>query len=212
MKTSVHSDLLFPSITNDYYTEIGRDPLWEQKKYNQVLWRGETTGAYHAKGTGWRQTQRARLVQREFSHTLLDSSPLHRVADATSILSIFFPGRRNQSRMNRRGRSSSTSPTPLLPIPSASCTRPRKTSSRCTLTSPIPARRSSAAQRTRRASSCSAITASTAHCWPTKRTSTNMCWTSTPTMLVASSNDSCASFWLLGIPIFSSFLVRSDMA
>ncbi|KWU46946.1 hypothetical protein RHOSPDRAFT_14268 [Rhodotorula sp. JG-1b] len=63
IKTSVHSDLLFPSITNDYYTEIGRDPLWEQKKYNQVLWRGETTGAYHAKGTGWRQTQRARLVQ-----------------------------------------------------------------------------------------------------------------------------------------------------
>ena len=67
IKTSVHSDLLFPSITNDYYTEIGRDPLWEQKKYNQVLWRGETTGAYHAKGTGWRQTQRARLVQREHS-------------------------------------------------------------------------------------------------------------------------------------------------
>ena len=67
VKTSVHSDLLFPSITNDYYTEIGRDPLWEQKKYNQVLWRGETTGAYHAKGTGWRQTQRARLVQREHS-------------------------------------------------------------------------------------------------------------------------------------------------
>ncbi|GAA5983560.1 hypothetical protein JCM10908_000335 [Rhodotorula pacifica] len=63
MKTSLHADLLFPSITTDYYTEVGRDPLWEQKKYNQVLWRGETTGAYHAKGTGWRKTQRARLVQ-----------------------------------------------------------------------------------------------------------------------------------------------------
>ncbi|GAA5864178.1 hypothetical protein JCM3774_001246 [Rhodotorula dairenensis] len=63
MKTSVHADLLFPSITSDYYAEVGRDPLWEQKKHNRVLWRGESTGAYHAKGTGWRQTQRARLVQ-----------------------------------------------------------------------------------------------------------------------------------------------------
>lgn len=65
MKTAVHGDLLLPYLTSDHYAEIGRDPLWEQKKHNQVLWRGETTGTYHAKGTGWRKTQRARLVQRE---------------------------------------------------------------------------------------------------------------------------------------------------
>ena len=110
--------------------------------------------------------------------------------------------------MNRLGRPGSTSPTPLRPILSASSTRPRKTSSRSTLTWPIPACRSSAAQRTRRASSCSAITASTETarpCWPTKRISTSMCWTSTPTMLVANSNDSCASFRCAGNSHVSCF-------
>ncbi|GAA5950283.1 hypothetical protein JCM21900_001101 [Sporobolomyces salmonicolor] len=61
-KTSVHADLLVPSISNDFYTEVGRDPTWEQKKHNRVLWRGENTGAWHAKGSGWKNTQRARLV------------------------------------------------------------------------------------------------------------------------------------------------------
>ncbi|KAJ8294136.1 Beta-1,2-xylosyltransferase 1 [Rhodotorula toruloides] len=62
-KTSVHADLLVPFISNDYFIEIGRDPVWESKKHNKVLWRGDTVGAYHAKGTGWRQTQRPRLVK-----------------------------------------------------------------------------------------------------------------------------------------------------
>ncbi|GAA6014928.1 hypothetical protein JCM11491_002359 [Sporobolomyces phaffii] len=61
-KTSVHADLLVPSLSNDYYVEVGRDPTWEGKKHNKVLWRGETTGAWHAKASGWRQSQRARLV------------------------------------------------------------------------------------------------------------------------------------------------------
>ncbi|BGP24815.1 glycosyltransferase family 90 protein [Rhodotorula toruloides] len=62
-KTSVHADLLVPFISNDYFIEIGRDPVWESKKHNKVLWRGDTVGAYHAKGTSWRQTQRPRLVK-----------------------------------------------------------------------------------------------------------------------------------------------------
>lgn len=66
-KTSVHADLLVPFISNDYFIEIGRDPVWESKKHNKVLWRGDTVGAYHAKGTGWRQTQRPRLVKRACS-------------------------------------------------------------------------------------------------------------------------------------------------
>ncbi|GAA5925337.1 uncharacterized protein JCM15063_004996 [Sporobolomyces koalae] len=61
-KTSVHADLLVPSISNDYYTPVGKDPTWEGKRHNKVLWRGESTGAWHAKGTGWRSAQRARLV------------------------------------------------------------------------------------------------------------------------------------------------------
>jgi len=63
-KTSLHADLLLPSVSGDFFAEIGRDPVWEQKKQNRVLWRGETTGAYHSKGSGWRQSQRARLVAR----------------------------------------------------------------------------------------------------------------------------------------------------
>lgn len=63
-KTSMHSDLLVPSFSNDFYTEVGKDPTWEGKRQNKVLWRGETTGAWHAQGSGWRNTQRARLVSR----------------------------------------------------------------------------------------------------------------------------------------------------
>ncbi|GAA5886154.1 hypothetical protein JCM6882_004281 [Rhodosporidiobolus microsporus] len=62
-KTSLHSDILVPSLSNEFYLEVGRDPVWEQKKKNKVLWRGDTTGAYFARGTGWRQSQRARLVE-----------------------------------------------------------------------------------------------------------------------------------------------------
>ncbi|GAA5875922.1 hypothetical protein JCM8547_008348 [Rhodosporidiobolus lusitaniae] len=61
-KTSVHADILVPNLNDGFYQEVGRDPVWEAKKENKVLWRGDTTGAYHARGTGWRQTQRARLV------------------------------------------------------------------------------------------------------------------------------------------------------
>lgn len=61
-KTLLHSDLLVPFISNDFYVETGKDPTWEGKKHNKVLWRGETTGAWHSKGSGWRNTHRARLV------------------------------------------------------------------------------------------------------------------------------------------------------
>lgn len=76
-KTSMHSDLLVPSFSNDFYTEVGKDPTWEGKRHNKVLWRGETTGAWHAQGSGWRNTQRARLVARESTLSVfsLDRSP-----------------------------------------------------------------------------------------------------------------------------------------
>ncbi|GAA6051753.1 hypothetical protein JCM3770_002715 [Rhodotorula araucariae] len=80
-KTSVHADLLLPAISSDYYTEIGRDPVWEQKKNNKVLWRGETTGSYHSKGSGWRQSQRARLVA--LANAKAGDSTFH-LADTTS--------------------------------------------------------------------------------------------------------------------------------
>ncbi|BGP48317.1 hypothetical protein JCM10450v2_004189 [Rhodotorula kratochvilovae] len=80
-KTSVHADLLLPAISSDYFTEVGRDPVWEQKKVNKVLWRGETTGSYHSKGSGWRQTQRARLVA--LANAKSGESTFH-LADSTS--------------------------------------------------------------------------------------------------------------------------------
>ncbi|GAA6061952.1 hypothetical protein JCM10212_001994 [Sporobolomyces blumeae] len=61
-KTSVHADLLVPSISNDFYADVGRDPTWEGKRHNKVLWRGETNGAWFGKGSGWKNSQRARLV------------------------------------------------------------------------------------------------------------------------------------------------------
>ncbi|GAA6038222.1 hypothetical protein JCM8097_005801 [Rhodosporidiobolus ruineniae] len=77
-KTSVHADILVPNLSNEYYVEVGRDPTWEQKKKNKVLWRGDTTGAYYARGTGWRQTQRARLVDlANPPHTSPASTTLH---------------------------------------------------------------------------------------------------------------------------------------
>ncbi|GAA5893823.1 uncharacterized protein JCM6883_003648 [Sporobolomyces salmoneus] len=61
-KTSYHSDLLVPHLSNDFYEEVGRDPTWEGKKENRVLWRGENLGSWFGKGEGWRSSQRARLV------------------------------------------------------------------------------------------------------------------------------------------------------
>ncbi|GAA5947892.1 hypothetical protein JCM3765_007015 [Sporobolomyces pararoseus] len=77
-KTSLHSDLLIPSISSDFYTPVGKDPLWEGKKFNKVFWRGETTGSWYSRGSGWKNNQRARLV------TLANSQ------DETSSLTIHF--------------------------------------------------------------------------------------------------------------------------
>ncbi|BGP40488.1 Protein O-glucosyltransferase 2 [Rhodotorula kratochvilovae] len=42
--TSMHSDLLIPPI-DQYDRPLGRDPVWEDKKHNKLVWRGTTTGA-----------------------------------------------------------------------------------------------------------------------------------------------------------------------
>ncbi|TNY22120.1 glycosyl transferase family 90-domain-containing protein [Rhodotorula diobovata] len=80
-KTSLHADLLLPSVSGDFFAEIGRDPVWEQKKQNRVLWRGETMGTYHSKGSGWRQSQRARLVALANAK---DGDTTFHLADSTS--------------------------------------------------------------------------------------------------------------------------------
>ncbi|GAA5842246.1 hypothetical protein JCM11251_006757 [Rhodosporidiobolus azoricus] len=101
-KTSLHSDILVPAVSNEYYLEVGRDPVWEQKKQNKVLWRGDTTGAYHARGTGWRQSQRARLVELANPKVDSGSSTIHLAspssddalrrftASSTSLTSHYF--------------------------------------------------------------------------------------------------------------------------
>lgn len=60
-KTRGYGDLLCPPLAG-YFDEIGRDKPWEQKK-SRLYWRGPTSGAWHGRGTPWRSTQRARLVQ-----------------------------------------------------------------------------------------------------------------------------------------------------
>ena len=59
-KTSMHSDLLSIPL-EQYYTEVGADPLWEKKK-DKVLWRGSSSGTFREKGTPWRSAHRDRLV------------------------------------------------------------------------------------------------------------------------------------------------------
>jgi len=63
--------------------------VWEQKKQNKVLWRGETTGAYHSKGSAWRQTQRTRLVARASllsPRYLLDHYPVSKLTRTCALL------------------------------------------------------------------------------------------------------------------------------
>ncbi|KAI5477189.1 glycosyltransferase family 90 protein [Pseudohyphozyma bogoriensis] len=61
-KTTMHSDILSAPLAH-YYDEPGTIFDWKEKQFNQVLWRGETTGVYHEFGSGWRSSQRERLVR-----------------------------------------------------------------------------------------------------------------------------------------------------
>ena len=63
-KTAMHSDILVTPL-EQYYTKVGPDPAWEDKRHNKLLWRGSNTGAAYHRESRWRSSQRARLVLRE---------------------------------------------------------------------------------------------------------------------------------------------------
>ncbi|KAM0753173.1 hypothetical protein T439DRAFT_286654 [Meredithblackwellia eburnea MCA 4105] len=60
-KTSMHSDILSASMDH-FSPDVVVPMMWNKKTHNKVLWRGPTTGAYFARGNGWRTSQRSRLV------------------------------------------------------------------------------------------------------------------------------------------------------
>lgn len=62
-KTGMHSDILTTPM-EQYYTPLGSDPAWGEKKENQVVWRGSTTGSWHGVNIHlWRGAHRPRLVE-----------------------------------------------------------------------------------------------------------------------------------------------------
>ena len=60
-KTTLHSDLLVTPLEQFNY-QLGRDPSWQAKKFNKLLWRGSSTGPAYHRESRWRSSQRARLV------------------------------------------------------------------------------------------------------------------------------------------------------
>ncbi|GAA5854421.1 hypothetical protein JCM8547_001815 [Rhodosporidiobolus lusitaniae] len=59
-KTSLHSDILLTPL-EQYWDHEPWDPKWEDKPYDQAVWRGSTTGVWFDRGTWWRSSQRVRL-------------------------------------------------------------------------------------------------------------------------------------------------------
>ncbi|CAE6440521.1 unnamed protein product [Rhizoctonia solani] len=58
--TPMHSDIR--TIPIEQFTEdVGVDPVWEDKPYDKILWRGSNTGIYFSENTPWNISQRARL-------------------------------------------------------------------------------------------------------------------------------------------------------
>lgn len=48
-------------IIEQFDLEVGVDPLWEDRPFASLQWRGQTSGPLWESGTPWRTTQRARL-------------------------------------------------------------------------------------------------------------------------------------------------------
>ena len=61
-KTPLNSDILSTPM-EQFYNDVGRDPKWEDKRHNKIVWRGSTTGSWHGRNMLWRAAQRPRLVQ-----------------------------------------------------------------------------------------------------------------------------------------------------
>ncbi|GAA6037062.1 hypothetical protein JCM8097_005532 [Rhodosporidiobolus ruineniae] len=64
--TSLHSELLLPPL-EQYNWSVGPDPVWHDKQYDKVVWRGGTTGADMSSEYGRKYTQRVRLARLPFS-------------------------------------------------------------------------------------------------------------------------------------------------
>ncbi|WVQ95730.1 hypothetical protein IAU59_002829 [Kwoniella sp. CBS 9459] len=60
-KTGLHADILGVPV-EQWVDEIKEIP-WDEKKYDQLLWRGSNTGIYHSTDTPWRGTHRTRLLK-----------------------------------------------------------------------------------------------------------------------------------------------------
>lgn len=48
-------------ITEQFGLESRHDPTWEEKPFDRLVWRGQTSGPLFDKGTAWRSSHRARL-------------------------------------------------------------------------------------------------------------------------------------------------------
>ena len=61
--TRIHSDIL--AVAPEMWVEnLGNDPVWEDKKYETLLWRGTTTGTRVEEDMPyWRLSQRLRMVE-----------------------------------------------------------------------------------------------------------------------------------------------------
>jgi hypothetical protein len=48
-------------ITEQFGLESRHDPTWEEKPFDRLVWRGQTSGPLFDEGTAWRSSHRARL-------------------------------------------------------------------------------------------------------------------------------------------------------
>lgn len=59
-KTSMHNDLLCVPLEQFDNTPT-KDPVWEDKKFSKIIWRGSMTGVWFDRVSWWRNSQRTRL-------------------------------------------------------------------------------------------------------------------------------------------------------
>ncbi|SCV72270.1 BQ2448_4964 [Microbotryum intermedium] len=71
---ATHHDLMVPT-TDQFHDEVGEDTIWSNKTYNQVLWRGSSTGTWGDSHT-IKYSHRFRLTHRNVSlHLALNDTP-----------------------------------------------------------------------------------------------------------------------------------------
>ncbi|OCF34447.1 hypothetical protein I316_03961 [Kwoniella heveanensis BCC8398] len=60
-KTGLHADIL--GVPVEQWVDDIKDVPWDEKKFDQLLWRGSNTGIYHSTDTPWRGSHRTRLLK-----------------------------------------------------------------------------------------------------------------------------------------------------